>query len=57
MNSWIKASSTRKNIICPLNKLVIVMFASSTMESRETTFAIILMLIQPTASYAKTRKV
>ena len=35
MNSGIKASSTRKNIVCPLNKLVIIMFASSTMESRE----------------------
>ena len=35
MNSGIKASSKRKNIICPLNKLVIVMFVSSTMESRE----------------------
>lgn len=57
MNSGMKASSTRKNIICPLNKLVIVMFASSTMESRENNICYYLMLIQPTASYAKTRKV
>ena len=35
MNSRIKASSKRKKIICPLSKLAIVIFASSTMVSRE----------------------